>query len=135
MASDRIRRNPKRCIVFLDTSAIFMVFEHTIRIENELTRLLGSFEIFILQSIYNEIIKLQEDGSEKQKQLAKLSLQYIKRYPIFDDTVKSADLALIDEAIKHNAIVITNDVELRKQLKKNHVQCICLRGKNQLMLE
>jgi uncharacterized protein len=135
MASNRIRRNSKRLIIFLDTSAIFMIFELTIRIEEELTRLLGIYEIFILRSVYNEIVQLQKHGSEKQKRLAKLALQYIQRYPLFDDMVKPADDALVNEAKKIDAIVFTNDVVLRKRLKKNNIKCICLRGKNQLMLE
>ena len=82
MASDWIRRNSKRRIVLLDTSAIFMIFENSIRIEDELNRLLGSYDIRIIQEIFNEIIFLKEKGSGKQKLLAKTSLSFIKRYEI-----------------------------------------------------
>jgi rRNA-processing protein FCF1 len=136
MASNRIRGNSRRCIVFLDTSAIFMIFERNIRLEEELTRLLASYEIFILQSVINEISILKEQGSEKQKKLAKLAVQFIKRYPIFTESnYNNADQALLHEAMLQSAIVVTNDVALRKELHKNSLRSICLRGKNHLMLE
>jgi len=71
MASDWIRRNSRRRIILLDTSAIFMIFENSIRIEDELNRLLGSYDIKIIQEIFNEINLLKEKGSGKQKLLAK----------------------------------------------------------------
>ena len=113
-----------------------MIFERNIRLEEELDRLLSSYEIFILQSVFDEILMLKEQGSEKQKKLAKLAVQLIKRYPIFKESNhNTADKALLHEAMLQSAIVVTNDVALRKELHKHSLKSICLRGKNHLMLE
>ena len=135
MASDWIRRNSRRRIVLLDTSAIFMIFENSIRIEDELNRLLGSYDIKIIQEIFNEINLLKEKGSGKQKLLAKTSLSFIKRYEIIPcEKGNTVDDALLMTAKSISAIVVTNDKELRKKLVNEGIQTICLRGKNQLMI-
>ena len=135
MASDWIRRNSKRRIVLLDTSAIFMIFENTIRIEDELDRLLGSYDIRIIQEIFNEINFLKEKGLGKQKPLAKTSLSFIKRYEIIPgERGNTVDDGLLMTAKSISAIVVTNDKKLRKKLLNEGIQTICLRGKNHLMI-
>jgi len=136
MASDRIWGNPKRVRVLLDTNALFMIFEQNIRIEDELQRLLGSFDICIIQQIYDELIFLQQKGTGKQQKLAKTALSFIKRYPLIEGIQKeSVDASLLHTAMDLSAIVVTNDVELRKKLMRTGLQTIFLRGKNHLMLE
>ena len=123
-------------MVLLDTNALFMIFEQNIRIEDELQRLLGSFDIFIIQQIYDELIFLQRKGTGKQQKLAKTALSFIKRYPLIEGIQKdSVDDSLFHTAMDLSAIVVTNDGELRKKLKINGLKNICLRGKNHLMLE
>ena len=135
MASDWIRRNSKRRIVLLDTSAIFMIFENLIRIEDELNRLLGSYDVRIIQEIFNEINFLKEKGSGKQKLLAKTSLSFIKRYEILPgERGNTVDDGLLMTAKSISAIVVTNDKKLRKKLLNEGIQTICLRGKNHLMI-
>jgi len=135
MASDWIRRNSKRRIVLLDTSAIFMIFENSIRIEDELNRLLGSYDVRIIQEIFNEINFLKEKGSGKQKLLAKTSLLFIKRYEVLPgERGNTVDDSLLMTAKSISAIVVTNDKELRKKLLNKGIQTICLRGKNHLMI-
>ena len=135
MASDWMRRNSKRRIVLLDTSAIFMIFENTIRIEDELDRLLGSYDVRIIQEIFNEINFLKEKGSGKQKLLAKTSLSFIKRYEILPgERGNTVDDGLLMTAKSISAIVVTNDKKLRKKLLNEGIQTICLRGNNHLMI-
>lgn len=136
MASYRIRGNSKITPVFLDTNAIFMIFEFSLNLESELTRLLGSFSIKIPIAVSHEIETIKKRGKGKQKKLAKPALQFIQRYPIYDHPMyNNADDALFYEAGKVNAVVVTNDLDLRNRLKEKQIPRIFLRGKHQLVLE
>ena len=67
MASNRIWRNRNIKTVILDTSAIFMFFEFSIDIEQEISSLIGNYRIIIPKPIFNEIKTLSEIGKEKKK--------------------------------------------------------------------
>ena len=55
MASDRLRRNRTTKTVVLDSSAILMVFEFSVDIERELSRILGSYKIIVPKTIFKEV--------------------------------------------------------------------------------
>ena len=136
MASDRIRRDRKGKIVILDSSAIFMLFEFSINLESELTRLLGKYHIVIPKPILEEIKLLSEKGKGKKRLIAKPALELIKRYEIVDTPdVKTGDDAVLYLAQHFSGIVVTNDRELRKRVKKASLQTIFLRSKKHLVLE
>lgn len=136
MASYRIRGNSTITLVFLDTNAIFSLFEFSIDLKMELTRLLGAYCIQIPEAVINEIETIQKKGKGKQKRLAKPALEFIKRYPVYPhETYRSADDALLYEAKKVDAVVVTNDRLLRDRLKEKKVSRIFLRGKQQLIFE
>ncbi|UCF50287.1 MAG: hypothetical protein JSU91_02050 [Thermoplasmatales archaeon] len=134
MASDRLWRNPKEKTVILDSSSIMMPFEYSINLEDELTRLLGKTNILIPKPIIDELIFLSKNGKGRKKLLAKPALELIKNYKIVDSEGKGDDSVLF-LAKKLNAIVVTNDRELRNRLKKESLQTIFLRGKKRLVLE
>lgn len=132
MASDRVWGD-KGVIVILDSSAVLMVFEFSVNLEDELTRLLGKVHIVIPRPIYNEICFLAEYGKGKQKQLAKASLKLIRRYEIVEiDSAFRGDDAVIAAAEQFSGVVVTNDRDLRKRLKEKSLQSVCLRGKKRL---
>lgn len=136
MASDRLRGNSNVTPVFLDTNAVFSIFEFSLDVESELSGLLGSFTIYIPLAVVHEIEIILENGKGKQKFLAKPSLQFIKRYSIWDHPkYDTADDALLYEAEKNGAVVVTNDGELRNRLKERKIPRIFLRGKQRLVLE
>lgn len=136
MASDRLRGNSNVTPVFLDTNAVFTIFEFSLDVESELSGLLGSFTIYIPLAVVHEIEIILENGKGKQKFLAKPSLQFIKRYSIWDHPkYDTADDALLYEAEKNGAVVVTNDGELRNRLKEQKIPRIFLRGKQRLVLE
>ena len=56
MASDRLWRDREGRIVILDSSSILMLFEFSIDLEDELTRLLGKFRVLIPRPIFDELI-------------------------------------------------------------------------------
>jgi len=136
MASDRVWRNSKKKIVLLDTNAIMMMFEFHINIDSELTRLLGSYQIFVPQRVLKELEVLSTKGRGKQRRLAKASLKLIDRYECLPGfTELDGDDAVIAAAEKFSAIVVTNDRELRSRLREKSLRSIFLRGKDHLMLE
>jgi uncharacterized protein len=136
MASDRIWGNSKVTLVLLDTNAIFMIFEFSIDVDSELTRLLGSNIIKIPEAVVHEIEIIGNKGKGKQKNLAKPALQFINRYPQLNhDHYSTADDAILHVASDLGAVVVTNDKRLRDRLKQKGVSRIFLRGKQQLVLE
>ncbi len=133
MAFNRLRRNREKTVI-LDSSAIMMLFEFSIDLEDELTRLLGRFHILVPSPIIEELKFLSEQGKGKKRLNAKAALKLIKRYEIADEKGTGDDSVLL-LAQKLNGVVVTNDRELRKKVKKSSLQTIYLRGKNRLVLE
>ena len=136
MASNRIWRNRKEKIVILDSNAIMMVFEFSIDLEDELTRLLGSYHIVVPKSIIEELEFLSEHGKGKKKLIAKPSLKSVNGYDVVDiDIGGKGDSAVFYLARKLSGVVVTNDRELRKRLRNASLHVIYLRGKKRLVLE
>ena len=134
MASNRLREDRNGKTVILDSSAVMMLFEFSIDLEDELTRLLGKFHIVVPRPIFEELKLLSEKGKGKKKLIAKPSLELIKKYEIVN-AEGNGDDAVLNLAKKFNGIVITNDRELRKRVKESSLQTIYLRGKSRLVLE
>ena len=136
MASYRIRGNSNITHVILDTNAIFMIFEFSIDLRSELTRLLGSYKIQIPEAVFYELKSIQQKGKGKQKNLAKPALQFIQQYPLLTHPhFNNADDAIVVIAEEIDAVVVTNDKKLRNRLKEKKVSRIFLRGKHQLVME
>jgi rRNA-processing protein FCF1 len=113
-----------------------MIFEFSIDLESELTRLLGSHKIYIPESVVNEIEIILEKGKGNQKKLATPALHFIKKYPILTHSqFDNADDAIVQIASENKKVVVTNDKELRIRLKEKNVPRIFLRGKQQLVFE
>ena len=136
MASDRLWGNTNNKIVILDSSAILMLFEYSIDLENELTRLLGKYYIVVPRPILDEIEFLSTHGKGKKKNIAKPALNLIKKYEVVEaeENVKGDD-AVFYMAQKHRGIVVTNDRALRKRLKDASIRVVFLRAKKKLAIE
>jgi rRNA-processing protein FCF1 len=134
MASDRIRRDTDAKIVILDSSAIMMLFEFSIDLQGELTRLLGKYHVVIPIPIVRELEFLSKHGKGKKSLFAKPSLKLIEKYDVEEADGKGDD-AVFCLAKKLNCIVVTNDRELKNRLKTASLQVIYLRGKGQLSMD
>ena len=119
MASNRLWGNTDKKIVILDSSAIMMLFEFSINLEDELTRLLGKYCIIVPKPILEELEFLSTHGRGRSKSVAKPALDLIKKYDVVevDESVKGDD-AVFHLAQKLQGIVVTNDRALRNRLKK-----------------
>ncbi|UCF11778.1 MAG: hypothetical protein JSW06_06925 [Thermoplasmatales archaeon] len=135
MASDRLWGDKIHKTVILDSSAILMLFEFSIDLEKELTRLLGSYHIVIPTPIVRELEFMSENGRGEKKTKAKASLKLIKKYDAINVDEKGGDDSILDLAKKINGIVVTNDRELRNRLKKLSLSVIFLRSKEKLVME
>ena len=134
MASDRLWRDREGRIVILDSSSILMLFEFSIDLEDELTRLIGKFRVLIPRPIFDELIYLSKHGKGKKKYNSKLALDLIKKYDISEAEGKGDDSVLYLAKV-HNGVVVTNDKDLRKRAKDIHLQTIYLREKSKLVLD
>lgn len=137
MASNRLRGNRDYKIVLLDTNAIFMLFEFSINLEDEIINLIGKSSIIVPKPIFDEIKLIVNKGKYNKKKIAKNSLKIIEeKFKIVDLNInKKGDDALIDYAKKLSGIVVTNDKDLKKRLRNEKISVIFLRGKNRLNIE
>jgi rRNA-processing protein FCF1 len=133
MASDWLRQN-RDTIIVLDSNAVMMLFEFSVDLEGELTRLFGKFKIFIPKPVINELKFLSEYGKGRKKHISKPTLKLIEKYDVIDINGKG-DQAILNLAKKLNCIVLTNDKKLRNELKKLSLHTVYLRGKSKLVLE
>ncbi len=133
MASDWLRQN-RDTIVLLDSNAIMMLFEFSIDLEEELTRLFGKFKIIIPKPVIDELNFLSEHGDGRKKFIAKPSLKLIEKYKVVD-VEGNGDKAILDLAKKLNCIILTNDKNLRYKMKKLSLHTVFLRGKSKLVFE
>jgi len=124
MASYRLRGNNAERIVILDSSAILMLFEFSINLEDELIRLLGKYRIVVPKPIVDEI-----------KSLSKAGLKIIENYEIIDAADTKGDDSVLFLVKKLDGIAVTNDRELRKRIKDAGHHSIFLRNKSKLAIE
>lgn len=113
--------------VILDTNALLAQFQFKIDLASELGRLLGSFEIFIPNSVLDELNNIKDKYIKAAKKMA-------EKYEVVYSE-KKGDEAILDLAEKMKAVVVTNDQELRKRLKKLGLKVIYLRQKSHLVLD
>jgi uncharacterized protein len=134
MASDRIRRDRDAKLVILDSNAIMMLFEFSIDLEGELTRLLGKYHIIIPTPIVRELEFLSKNGIGNKKMKAKASLKFIEKFETIDVDEKNGDDSIIELAKKTKVIVVTNDMKLRNSLEEISIPVIFLRAKKKLVM-
>lgn len=108
--------------VILDTNSLLLPFQKNVNIEAELFEILGNYEIIVLSSVIDELKNLAKGNWH-----AKTALELAKRYKILDVEEKG-DFAIIFAAKNINAVVVTNDKKLRRELRKNGICVITSRG-------
>jgi rRNA-processing protein FCF1 len=106
-----------------------MPFQFRVNLETELLRLLGTADIAIPRPVLKELEILAERDRDAQA-----ALRLARRYRIIDGP-GSADDALLDLAVEHRAVVVTNDQPLLDRLRGKGVPRIFLRSRNHLVAE
>lgn len=115
--------------VILDANALMMVFQFDINISSELERLLGAFEVVVPSSVLVELSGLSRDHADARK-----ALSLAERFRRVD-VPGSGDDAIVDLARDLDAIVVTNDRELRGRLKALGKRSVFMRQGSHLELD
>jgi rRNA-processing protein FCF1 len=111
------------------------MFEYSVDLEMELTKIVGSHEILIPGSVQNELKILANKGNGKRAQNARAALKLIQKFQIIPDEDQPVDDNILLLALELHAYVVTNDKELRHRLREKHIGVIYLRGKQKLEID
>ncbi|MFX1540097.1 MAG: PIN domain-containing protein [Promethearchaeota archaeon] len=127
--------------VLLDTNFLLLPFQRRFDIYEEIPRLIGRRVTFlVMPQILKEIEWLQENGKTRERNAAKNALHLVyQNCQLVENLPKSlqnlnADRALLQYAKQINAIVATNDGDLRRKLVKQGSRAIFLRKLSVLAL-
>lgn len=124
--------------VILDSNFLMVPFQFHIDIFQEIEYLLQKKIDFIVPSaVKQELTSISARGGEGASE-ASLALQLASRCRVVDVSLQpeeTVDDAIVKAAQKLNAVVATNDVELKKRLRETHVSVILMRDKSKLEIE
>ncbi len=112
--------------IIVDTNALFIPFQLKIRIEEELKRIFGKFEIIIPESVIRELYSLSKTNT-----IARAALKYAMNFRIVKNE-GYGDMAIINLALKTGYPVFTNDKKLKRILKAHGIKVIETRGMKRL---
>jgi len=121
--------------IILDTNFLLIPSQFKIDIFSEIDRICDfNYEIFILDKTIDEIKKIIKEQRGKHKKAAKIALALIERKRI--KKIKTNEDLDVDSLLlkQKNAIIATQDIELKRKLKKNRIKIITLRQKKYLAL-
>ncbi|MFX1485609.1 MAG: PIN domain-containing protein [Promethearchaeota archaeon] len=123
----------------LDTNFLMMSGQFKINIFSELDRIIQrKYVPVILSATVEELWKLLENEKPKIQQQASLALKMVEGCEVRKaDRLpnENVDDLIVRYAKESKCIVSTNDRELRKKLRRNHIAVIYLRQKAFLALD
>lgn len=121
--------------VVLDTNFLMSIEEFSFDFFSELNRLLDiKYKLVTLKPVVHELKRISRRGGEKGV-VAKVGLKLLDKVKVLDTNIKGPDRAILDFAKKKDAIVCTNDKELKNKLRESGVKIIYLRSKTHLEME
>lgn len=120
--------------MLLDTNFLLLPFQRRIDIFEEIPKLLQrQVRLLILPQILDELHRLVNQGSSKEARAAQSAIEALDQFGAIvtdlPDSIQGldGDSALLQYAQKVNAVVATNDRELRLKLVKHGSRVIYLR--------
>ncbi|RLE40800.1 DNA-binding protein [Candidatus Woesearchaeota archaeon] len=133
-----VRRTKKTKKIILDTNFLMIPATLGVDIFREINRICQfNYEICILDKSIEELSKIIEKAKGKEKRAAKTALALIKKknIKIIKTHEKKLDVdSILLKKAKKDAIIATQDIELKEGLKKIKAKHITLRQKKYLML-
>jgi rRNA-processing protein FCF1 len=125
--------------IILDSNAFFVPQKLKIDIFNELRKLLSrNFKMILLSKVKIELETLSRKGSPSMRKKAAYALKLAERVKVCEvDSLSSAptDDVIMQKAKEWNALVFTNDKELKKRLRDISVPVIYVRQKSRLEID
>jgi len=123
--SSRTSTSSRRPIVVLDTN-ILMLLAHGVRVFDDISEALEAKPRFVvIKPVYNELRKLANSSEAKTRRNAEFVLSVVEKLcEVVDYMAKNGetvDDAIIQYALENNAIVATNDRELRRRLRSLNI--------------
>ena len=106
-----------------------MPFQFKIHLDTELRRVLGDVDVAIPSPVLAELTLLAEGDRD-----ARAATRLAGKYRAIEGH-GSADDALLDLALTHRAVVVTNDQPLLERLAAAGVPRVFLRSRNHLVAE
>ncbi|MFA6951642.1 MAG: PIN domain-containing protein [Candidatus Methanomethylophilaceae archaeon] len=113
--------------VVLDTNSLLMPFELGLNLDLMVSDVLGQAHMVVPEPLLGELAR-------SKNKYAKVALKLANKYEIVP-AEKRGDDSVIEVALRLNAIVLTNDRELRSRLRKVGVPLLFLRSGTHLILE
>lgn len=125
--------------VIMDSNFLCVPSKFRVDIFDELIRHLNQrVDPILLSATYQELLKMVKHGSPKLRKQGELALKLAEKCRIihFEQSSREThDDLIVRVAKKWNCPVATNDRELRKKLRKEHVLTIFLRQGTHLASE
>lgn len=140
MVTEPYNNVSKTKLILLDANFLLVPVIYRIDLISELYRLLSTpFKIVVLSGIIDELkIKYKSLKEGKKRKEILFAMNFAKQFEIIDWPKKEytdMDDAIIDFALMHDAIIATNDKQLRKKLKQQGIPTIFVRKRKYLKLE
>ncbi|RLE66874.1 MAG: hypothetical protein DRJ38_00555 [Thermoprotei archaeon] len=138
---DKINENRRiQKLVIVDTDIILHSLENKIDLVEEIRSIIEyPIQLCVLRSTIYELEKIARIGSWRTSRMARIALKMLvnKNIEIIDDECLGdmpTDEKIVLLAEKLDAIVATDDRELRKKLEKKEIPVIYTREKKKLVL-
>jgi len=134
MALDR-HGSSDRINVVLDTNALMMPLQFNVDLFEGLRELLGAYDALVPAEVVYELRGLST-GRGKDAAAARFGLTVANRCTVLPELAENipVDDKVIQSAEMFNAVVVTNDRELRKRLIQRRIPVVVLRSRCKLEL-
>jgi hypothetical protein len=119
----------------MDTSFLMLPGSFRIDIFKELARVLESnFEVLVPSAVLAELRRLMTSGSPKNRNAARIALALVRNARVIQGE-GPADEAIAKLAKREGAVVATLDSRLRRELRREGIPVVYLRGKSHLVVD
>ncbi len=126
--------------VIVDTNFLLLPAQHRIDIFEELSKLINrKVNVIVPLPVFNEILNLKNSDKPLLSKQAALAINIIQGKTIIDNTKmyaeENVDDFIIRLAVEKKYLVATNDVSLRRRLRRENIPVIFLRQMKYLQVE
>ncbi len=126
--------------VLVDTNVLINQIKHPIDLETQLRVIISpAFELVMIPPILRELEVLYNNAkSIPKKKTYSLALDLAKKFKLISYTTteeQTTDEAIVTFAKSQNAVILTNDNQLRQLLRQQKTAVVYLRQKKRLELD